>query len=221
MENRNKTKKKTRAAVEKLHSGDRGYRSASNIDFLIFIAGLIIAMLAVRAFMLEPVRVDGPSMMNTLQNDERCVVEKVSYWFTRPKTGDIVIIRFPGRGSENFVKRVIATEGQTIELGEETVTDPETNISRVQYYVLIDGERLDESQWADTMLFDEGWKNIPLTCEGSQNGRYTVPKGCVFVMGDHRTNSQDSRFVGAIPLHDVVGRLHGVLYPFSDMRKVD
>lgn len=221
MEKTSKTKKKTRSAAEKLHSGDRGYRSASNIDFLIFIAGLVIAMLAVRAFILEPVRVDGPSMMNTLQNGERCIVEKVSYWFTRPKTGDIVIIRFPGRGNENFVKRVIATEGQTVSLGEEVLTDPETNISRIGYYVMIDGVRLDESKWADKMLFDEGWRNIPISCEGSVNGTFTVPEGCIFVMGDHRTNSQDSRYVGAIELSDVVGRIHGVVYPFSVMRGVD
>ncbi len=221
METANNNKKKTRAAAEKLHANDKGYKAASNIDFLIFVAGLILAMIAIRAFVMEPVRVDGPSMQNTLQNGERCIVEKVSYWFTKPKTGDIVILHFPDRGNENFVKRVIATEGQTIELGEELVTDPETNINRVNYYVLIDGERLDESQWADTWLFDEGYRNIPITCEGAVDGKYTVPEGCVFVMGDHRTNSQDSRYVGAIPLSDIVGRLHGVIYPFSARRSVD
>lgn len=213
-------RKKTRSACEKLHSGEKGYRAASNVDFLVFIAGLILVMLCVRAFVLEPVRVDGPSMMNTLQDGERCIVEKLTYRFSEPKTGDIVIIHFPGRGNESFVKRIIATAGQTVSLGFELVADPETNIASRHYYVLIDGERLDESAYSETMLFDEGWQNIPITCEGSVDGAYTVPEGCVFVMGDHRTNSQDSRYVGAIPLYDVVGKIHGVLYPFSAARSV-
>ena len=213
-------RKKTKNACEKLHNGEKGFKAAGNIDFLIFIVGLILAMLCVRAFVLEPVRVDGPSMMNTLQDGERCIVEKLTYRFTDPKAGDIVIIHFPGRGNESFVKRVIATAGQTVALGYEMVSDPVTNAVSKNYYVLIDGERLDESSYSETMLFDEGWQNIPITCEGSVDGVYTVPEGCVFVMGDHRTNSQDSRYVGAIPLYDVVGKIHGVMYPFSAVRKV-
>lgn len=212
--------KATREACEKLHDKEPGYRAAGNIDFLLFIIGLVLVMLAVRAFVIEPVKVDGPSMMNTLQDTERCLVEKVSYWFTKPKTGDVVIVHFPDRGNTAFVKRVIATEGQTISIGSELVTDTDTNRVSVQYFVLIDGERLDESAYEENMLLDEGWSYIPITCDGSVNGEYTVPEGCVFVMGDHRTNSQDSRFVGAIPLSDVVGRVHWVMYPFSSIRKI-
>lgn len=213
--------KKTKKLCEALHAQDAGYKTASNIDFLFFLAGLILAMLIVRAFIFEPVRVDGPSMMNTLQNDERCIVEKVSYLFTKPKAGDIVIIHFPGRGNTAFVKRVIATEGQTVSLGQETVTDPETHVTEQKYFVLVDGERLDESKYADTMLFDPGAKNHGITCrDRNADGSYTVPEGCIFVMGDHRTDSSDSRVVGAIPLSDVIGRVHGVIYPFKNFRFV-
>lgn len=217
----NKNKKNTAAACERLHNGEKGFKAAGNIDFLLFLIGLVIAMFCVRAFVLEPVRVDGPSMMNTLQDGERCIVEKVSYWFTKPKQGDIVIIHFPDRENESFIKRVIATAGQTVEVCSEVVTDPITNIMSTQYYVLVDGVRLDESAYADTMLIDEGWPYPAIHCDGSSEGVFTVPEDCIFVMGDHRTNSTDSRMIGAITLHDVVGRVHGVMYPFKSARNVD
>ena len=206
----------TRKLAEALHSDDPGYKSAGNIDFIIFLVGLVAAMLIVRAFVFEPVRVDGPSMMNTLQDSERCIVEKISYLFSSPKQGDIVIIHYPGRGNEAFVKRVIATAGQTVELGSET------NNGETKYFILIDGVRLDESAYEDTLLFDAGRSNIPLRSPGSVNGVFTVPEGCIFVMGDHRTNSKDSRDpdVGAIELSQVVGRVRGVMFPLSGIRWV-
>ncbi|MCR5808939.1 MAG: signal peptidase I [Clostridiales bacterium] len=215
-----KNSKATKEACERLHSNEPAFKKAGNIEFLFFIIGLVLVMLTIRAFLVEPVRVEGESMINTLQDGERCFVEKVSYLFAAPKQGDIVIIRFPDRGRETFVKRVVATGGQTISLGSEMEVDPETNVAKIRYFVLIDGERLDESAYSDTMLFDEGWPNIPITCEGSQGGSFTVPEGYVFVMGDHRTNSLDSRRVGPIPLSDVVGRVHGTVYPFNGIRKV-
>lgn len=215
-----KNSKNTKKLCEALHAKDPGYRAASNIDFILFIVGLVIAMLVVRMFVVEPVRVEGPSMMNTLQNGERALVEKVSFMFTKPKQGDIVIVHFPNKGNEAYVKRVIATEGQTVRLGTENVTDPKTGSVSKRFFVLVDGVELDESLYADTMLFDEGRPNIDITCEGSVAGTYVVPEGCVFVMGDHRTNSHDSRAVGAIPLYDVIGLVRGVVYPFNKMRLV-
>lgn len=215
-----KTDKKLKAACEKLHANDEGYKTASNIDFLLFICGLIIALFAIRAFIFEPVRVDGTSMQNTLQDGERCIVEKVGYWFAKPKQGDIVIIHYPGRGAESFVKRVIATEGQTIELRHEPSGNVKTD-KRDEYSVYIDGEKLDESRYSANFLFDPVFYSTWTIDAAGGGTTFTVPEGCVFVMGDHRTNSQDSRRVGPIELSNVVGQVHGVLYPFDKMRSVD
>ena len=212
-----KNSKITRDVCEKLHSSESAYNKASNLDLFIFILGLVVALLMVRAFVFEPILVDGESMMNTLQSGERCMVEKVSYWFTSPKSGDIVIVRSPEDG-KSLIKRVIATGGQKIELRTEYSGD------ETKYLILIDGEVLDESAYSDTMLFDRingvirfssGWG-----IDGAENGVYTVPEGYVFVMGDHRTISKDSRVVGPIPLSDVVGRVHGVIFPFKNFRFV-
>ncbi|MBR3383014.1 MAG: signal peptidase I [Clostridia bacterium] len=212
-----KNNKKARTASEKLHSKDKGYKLASNLDFFIFIAGLLVALFTVRAFIFEPVRVDGESMQNTLQNDERCVVEKVSYWFTRPKAGDIVIVHYPDRGNDSFVKRVVATGGQTIELVGELARGAD---GKPLFKILVDGIPLDESAYEPNMLIESAVFS-PWSITGQGEGGYTVPEGYVFVMGDHRTNSHDSRRVGPIPLSSVVGRVHGVLYPFNRMRSVD
>lgn len=212
--------KATRKVCEAMHEKEPGYRAASNIDFLFFIIGLVLVLLAVRAFVIEPVKVDGPSMMNTLQDGERCIVEKASYWFTKPKAGDVVIVHFPDKGNTAFVKRVVATAGQTVEVRSEHTADPDTHAMKLTWRVYVDGKPIDESAYSDNMLIDEGWTYIPVRCAGSENGVYTVPEGCVFVMGDHRTNSKDSRDVGAIPLYDVVGRVHGVMYPFKNARGI-
>lgn len=215
-----KKNKTAKASSERLHAKDSGFKAASNIDFLLFICGVVIALLTVRAFIFEPVRVDGTSMQNTLQDGERCIVEKVGYWFGAPKSGDIVIVHYPDRGNESFVKRVIATGGQTIELRHEAENLKGLGELASAYSVYIDGQKLDESAYSDNFLFDpvfySTW-NIDL----SPNKPYTVPEGYIFVMGDHRTNSHDSRKVGPIPLYDVVGRVHGVLYPFDSIRSVD
>ena len=212
--------KKAGKVCEELHVKDKGYKAASNADFALFLVGLVLTMLIIRSFIFAPVRVDGQSMQNTLQDGERCFLEKTGYWFNKPQIGDIVIVHYPDRPRrENFVKRVIATEGQTIQLVEQTETDPETNIVSVKRVVLVDGEPLDESAYEGNMLIDpfffSEWR-----IRGAVDGVYTVPQNCIFVMGDHRTNSRDSRSVGAIPLCDVEGCVHYVVYPFTKIRPI-
>ena len=226
--------KDVKERVELLHKNDEGYRSSGNWHFVLYLIGLIAAVLAIRAFVFEPIRVDGESMQNTLQDRERCFAEKVSYLFSSPKQGDIVIVYYSNydlsnnRSRRTYVKRVVATAGQTVCIAPEK--DKGTGAGG--FCVYIDGEPLDESAYSDGFRLDDSFYRTIENPKGKENSSFfmgedgyyccTVPEGYVFVMGDHRTNSHDRRAsdVGPIPLYDVIGKVRGVMYPFSAIRPV-
>ena len=224
MDNGSNSKLQNTAAsrADLLHKHDKGYRASGNWHFLVYLLGLFAVVLAIRAFVFEPIRVDGVSMCNTLQDQEYCFAERASYWFTSPKQGDIVIVYYSkydetyGRARRTYVKRVIATAGQTVKIMPSS--DKGNGMA-----VYVDGVELDESAYSANFMIDENrvYTSIQPGAGGEcysydvENSTYecTVPEGCVFVMGDHRTDSHDSRSpdVGPIPLHDVIGRVRIVI----------
>ena len=170
----------------------RGGRLWRNLDFLLYIAMVTMLAFSVRLFLSEPIRVDGDSMIPTLLHNEYMFVEKVTYWFAAPERGDIVICYYPGY-TDSCVKRVIALPGERVRVEGGRV--------------YIDGEPLDESgYWDDEILgdFDE----------------VTVGENEVFVMGDNRNGSKDSRTasVGNISYMRIVGKVHAVIWPLSEYR---
>ncbi len=139
------------------------------------------------------ITVDGPSMEPNLLTGERALVGKVEYWFHKPKRGDIVLVRYPGSRAD-FIKRVVAVAGEKV-----SIVDGKT---------LIDGKTLDEP-----------YVQYPPFAEMEP---VTVPEGSIFVMGDNRANSTDSRdpVVGPIPLDHVVGRAYLLVWPLSSAVKL-
>ena len=177
-----------REQYEKMN-GARFYRNA---DFILFLLTYAIIAIAIRTFLFEPVRVDGESMLPTLQNGETMFVEKVSYMFKEPERGDIVICFYPGY-TESCVKRVIGLPGETLTI--------------LSGKVYINGEPLDESEyWGDVI---QSW-DMP----------FRVEEGSVFVMGDNRNASKDSRnsSVGCIPYDKILGKVRAVIWPVRDSR---
>ena len=148
------------------------------------------------AFFARNAVVDGESMRETLQDRDSLIV--LSFGF-KPKTGDIIVCQSENYGYETpLVKRVIATSGQTI------------SIDREKWQVSVDGVVLDELDYVRYLdgVRMNGW---------AYGETYTVPEGYVFVMGDNRNNSTDSRstHIGPIDERLVVGKVILRYLPFG------
>jgi signal peptidase I len=153
------------------------------------IPALLIALL-INVFVGQATRVDGQSMEPNLHTDQRLVVEKVSYRFHGPRRFDIVVLKVPDQGDELLIKRVVGLPGETVEIKDG--------------HVYINNEVLDE----------------PFTSEETRSRRYekiTVPPLNVFVLGDNRNRSNDSRSFGPVPIDNIVGRAWLSYWPPDDV----
>ncbi len=161
-------------------------------DWIVSIAAAIAVALLIRTFIVELYVVDGPSMRPTLQHEERLVVNKFIYYVRDPKKGEVVIFRYPRDPSRDFIKRVIATAGDTIEIKEGRV------------YV-------NDQLLREDYILEKTRTEYP---------KVTIPEGTIFVMGDNRNNSEDSRFpdVGFVPLNLVKGEAVLVFWPVDELK---
>ena len=170
------------------------------------IGGALILTLVIRTFMFQAFRIPSGSMLDTLQIGDFLFVNKLVYGaripFTptsrlpglrHPTTGDIVVFQFPLDRKTDYIKRVIASEGQTVEIRNKVV--------------FVDGKALVEpyTKHIDPTMY-------PYTNpDGTHNVRdndppFTVPAGNLFCMGDNRENSSDGRFWGFVPYENVKGK---------------
>ena len=168
------------------------------VEYAESLAVVFVVMLLIFTFIARPATVDGESMMPTLQNGERLVISNLFYV---PTAGDIVVLCGEADREEgkNLIKRIIATEGQTIDIDFEAGE------------VYVDGQKLDEPYILEPTYLDEGTE-FPLT----------VPKGEIFVMGDNRNGSRDSRSltVGTVKEEYIVGRVLFRFFPFDRFGKI-
>lgn len=153
------------------------------------IAVAMVLALLINQFVFAMVQVEGSSMLPTLESKERLVVTKLFY---RPKAKDIVVVKSHQLG-KYIIKRVIAVPGDVLDIDAATGD------------VSVNGEVIDEPYILEKLRSGGNANSYPLT----------VPEGFVFVMGDNRNNSQDSRNLGLIAYEDVVGRAALRVMPFS------
>ncbi len=174
------------------------------------------AALLIKTFLLQAFYIPSASMEPTLKEGDRVLVEKVGYRFGDPEIGDVIVFErdvgvippedegfleditdairslfgFPTEGTQDYIKRVMAVGGDTIEGREDGI--------------YVNGE-----------LVPEPW--FPEATVTSPFPEYEVPEGQIFVMGDNRGNSDDSRSFGGIPESDLVGRAFVLIWPLNDM----
>lgn len=164
-------------------------------DWAVSIAIAVVLALVIRYFIVELYLVDGSSMKPTLQNGERLVVNKFIYrWFKAPLHGDIVVFKYPSDTSRDFIKRVIAIPGDTLEI--------------IDGAVLLNGHQIHEPYILEPMRIANNYPKIQ------------IPKGYVFVMGDNRNNSEDSRFpdVGLVSYDLIKGKAVLLFWPLNKIK---
>ena len=185
-----------------------GIRIISSVyDYVEIFAIAIVAVLFIFTFCVRLCRVDGSSMNNTLKNNEMIIASNLLY---TPKQGDIIVFHLSNDYYEEpLVKRVIATEGQTVEINLTTGV------------LKVDGEvYADENAYLSGGKYDmrvDYNKNFLYKANGETYFAATVPEGHVFVLGDNRNGSSDSRTsrVGFVDVDTILGKAVIRLSPFT------
>lgn len=150
----------------------------------------VVAALLIHQYLFTFARVDGTSMLDTLHENNIMGVSRLHYRLNEPQRGEIITCNYPEDGNKLFVKRIIGLPGETIEIREGTV--------------YIDGEPIAETYL--TRVDDQSMDPI------------TLAKDEIFVMGDNRPVSRDSRSVGPLTLDEIYGRVLFVAFPFNEIR---
>ena len=178
-------------------NGDSPSIGRQIIELAIMVFLVIGCYFGLRSFVVGTYEIPSSSMEDTIQVGDRVFSEKISYYSRSPEAGEIITFDDPVKADQTLIKRVIATGGQTVDL--------------VDGAVVVDGVKLDEP-------YTDGKESWPLesTAPGvSVEFPYTVPKGYLWVMGDNRTNSADSRYFGAIPVTSVSGHANIIYWPID------
>ncbi len=163
--------------------------------FIILIVAFVLVFGFVRPFVVEAFRIPTESMVPTLEVGDRVLANKFIYRFTEPERGDVVVFRSVAGDGQTLIKRVAGVEGDEI---------------RVQGGALfVNGETQDEP-----------YLNQEIPDTSTPYGPQTVPEGHVFVLGDNRGNSGDSRVFGPVPVENIEGEAFLVFWPPSHIGPV-
>lgn len=209
-------------APERPTREERNFRRVKNLfDYVETFSIALSVLIVVFLFVCRYVSVDGDSMYPTLHGDTRLHAEAgqdhmdrliISDFLYTPKTGDIVVVNTEA-SEKPLIKRVIATGGQTVRINFRT------------WEVQVDGVTLEEPyiNYEEGVFMNEAEMNVLYGIDGEGVCTFTVSEGKVFVMGDNRNNSRDSRFlsIGEQEREHILGKVILRLFPFSEFGTVD
>ena len=206
--------------VQNAQPVEKPRRVDSLFDFIELFVFTLAAVFVITSFFFRYSIVDGGSMENTLHDDEKLILRSIFY---TPECGDVVVVQDKSTSLKDpIVKRVIAVGGQTVRFTRDAV--------------YVDGVKLDEPY-----VYTADYKNpfggediyrysvypsdplLPLVTDREDGVFYeiTVPDGEIFVMGDHRNNSKDSRDIGTLHEDAIIGKVVLRFLPFSEFGKIE
>ncbi len=202
---------------------------------------VILAVLVLRSAVVEPFRIPSGSMMPTLLIGDFILVNKFSYGIRlpvlnkkiieigEPEKGDVVVFRYPKDPSIDYIKRVVAVPGDTIDYRNKTLIVNGEPLKQVQlglYNGSGSGENMTGTlESVETLgdvehsiLVNQLFPDFPPGCQMLTSGSIKVPDGYYFVMGDNRDNSNDSRCWGYVPEQNLVGKAFGIWMSWDSNR---
>lgn len=177
-----------------------------------WIESIVIALilaLFIRTFFIQPFKIPSGSMRMTLVEGDRLMVNKLRYGplipftknrlpgFSKLKRGDIIVFVYPENPKKDFIKRLIALSGETVEIRNGKI--------------YINDRLIDETPIKDIHYYNVG----PY---GAENKKIKVPEGYVYVLGDNSESSRDSRYWGFVPGGNIIGRAEFIYWPIKRLR---
>jgi signal peptidase I len=158
------------------------------IEIVVIVAAAFAIALLVQWLLIKPFTIHQISMEPTLMEGDRILINRLTYHFRDPKAGDVIVFDSPINEDEDLVKRVVAVEGNTVAVHDGSL--------------YVDGVAQDEPY-----LLEQDFRGeVPET---------TVPPGSVFVMGDNRNNSGDSRIFGPVAIGSIIGKAFVIYWPIG------
>lgn len=163
-------------------------------EIITFAVLAVVIVVPIRLFVAQPFVVEGESMHPTFESGDYLIVDQLSYRFTEPKRGDVVVFRYPNDETVFYIKRLIGLPGETVHIEEGKTSVTKTDGTKIE---------LDESY----VVAEDATYSLDRS----------LGEGEYFVMGDNRPKSSDSRTWGALPEKDLMGRAYVRLLPVGDI----
>jgi signal peptidase I len=179
-------------------SSDEGEQPSRGSDFWNFLKDIletlvlaVLLFLAINAVSAR-IRVDGSSMVPTLTNGQFVMVNRLIYRYSDPDHGDVVVFHYPRDPTQEYIKRIIGLPGDTVTIANG--------------HVYINGQEIDEPY---------------IAASTRASGEWQVPGDHIFVLGDNRNNSQDSRNFGFVSMENVIGKAIFIYWPPDNWSIID
>jgi len=160
------------------------------LETAVMVAVAFLLAQGIKAFVLQPFIIPTASMEPTIMVGDRVLAEKLSYRFSQPTAGDIVVFDDPGGVYPQLIKRIVAVEGQTVDIRDGQV-------------------------YIDNILLPESYVASTITQAASVELPVSVPEDHVWLMGDNRPNSSDSRVFGVQPIGSIKARAFAIYWPIG------